>query len=126
MERDEYVFALLRYCDAPGAEMTKRVRIRASQSLYEWAEDYIACHPTPSHVDRAYRILRGERSAQDMQTETAECLLAAFRLADGVEHDPVLAPLHILAALICMLPIRARALLYYDCCARLGFDPAEA
>lgn len=77
-----------------------------------------------SHLIAAGYIV-DDLDGRKMSRPTAKTLMRAYAVADGVGLPEVLPEDNMLAALITALPLGRRALLYYDACAALGYDPAE-
>lgn len=60
-----------------------------------------------------------------MHDETARQILALLQIIDRVRPDALCEWERYACAAIYWLDMAGRALLYYDCCACLGYDPAE-
>lgn len=92
------------------------------------------------HLILANKVFRGETTREaylalayckgavgpDSLTESrARTILRMLATTDGLRLDGLEEWEKAFAAALVMLPLNRRALLYYECCDRLGFDPAE-
>jgi len=113
------------YCDAPEAKRYMVLQMPPCFPLYERVLTELDFAPVTGVIRAAARVVAGMLSIDDQTENVARVVLAAVEVADGVRAGEVSRWLKMIAGLVCALPINQRALLYYDCCNRLGYDPAE-
>ena len=114
------------YRDLPGdvawVDCPRRVHtFRADQmSQWHWQQK------PPDDEKVALGVALGMVKEDEMREPHAMVLLRLLSIVDGVIRGGITESERVACAALCTLSLRRRALLYYVCCDRLGYDPAES
>lgn len=121
-----YSFRQVLYADVPGACRWMRFKVEDGASIGDALEEALFAARGHDVYFMACAHALGRVPEEWMTPERARLLLDALAVADGAKDHGLDYHLQLLAVAVCTLPMRRRALLYYVCCDRLGYDPAES